>query len=389
MTDSGDAFAISTPRVFDGEQFLSDYCVIIRQGVVAQLLPSSACPADLTTIELETGVLAPGFIDLQVNGGGDLLFNNAPTQATLDIMLGAHRCRGTTAIVPTLLSDTREQQERAVAVVRSAMATGTGGILGIHLEGPFFEPARRGAHSASMLRRPSEEDIDWLASLRDLRVIVTLAPEQCEPGQIERLADSGIILCAGHTEARWEQIDDAAAHGLQGVTHLYNAMSTLSARAPGAVGAALADDRLWAGIIADGHHIHPVNIRLAHRAKPPGRLVLVSDAMATVGGELGEFALYGETIRESAGRLVNADGALAGSAIGLIDAVRYCVETVGLELAECLRMASYYPAAILGLEDRLGRIAPGYRADLVHFLDQTYSVHNTWVGGRRSRHREQ
>jgi N-acetylglucosamine-6-phosphate deacetylase len=385
MPERGTAFAISAPSVFDGAQFLPDHCVIVQQGLVAQLLPISQCPTNIEKISLAEGILAPGLVDLQVNGGGDVMFNNAPCEKTLTTMLDAHRSTGTTALMPTLISDTRQIQAQAVAAVRAALSGGNQGILGIHLEGPYFGESKRGAHSNRMIRPATGEDIDWLCSLQDISVIVTLAPELAAPEQIRRLAGCGIHVCAGHSSATYAQMKTAVAQGLAGVTHLFNAMSPLTSREPGVVGAALDEDALWAGIIADGHHVHAASIRLAQRSKPAGKLVLVSDAMATVGGSKNHFSLYGEDIRESDGRLVNAAGALAGSAIGMIDAVRYTSIEVGVALDECLRMASLYPAAVLGLDDRLGRIASGYRADLVHF-DDSFAVHNTWVAGQRQRH---
>jgi len=386
MPERGAAVAISAPSIFDGAHFLQNHCVVVRGETVAGLLPLAQCPAGLDVVALPEGTLAPGLIDLQVNGGGDLMFNNQPGEETLVAMLDAHRATGTTAMMPTLISDTRAIQEQAVSAVRAARAGGHAGILGIHLEGPHFEVARRGAHRAQMIRPPRDEDIAWLCSLTDLKVIVTLAPEHTGAGQIRQLSASGIHVCAGHTNASHAQLVAAMQEGLEGVTHLFNAMSPLAGREPGTVGAALAEDALWAGIIADGHHVHPANIRLAQRAKPAGRLVLVSDAMATVGGRSASFSLYGEQVSLEGDKLVNSDGVLAGSAIGMIDAVGYAAGTVGIPLEECLRMASLYPAAILGLDNRLGRIAAGYRADLVHF-DSDFSVHNTWLAGHHLRHR--
>lgn len=386
MPDHGNPFAISATTVFDGERFLPDHCVIVDGVTMTQILPAGQCPPDLDRIVLTGGTLAPGFIDLQVNGGGDRLFNNQPCQDTLDTMLAAHRATGTTAMLPTLLSDTAACQQQAVAAVRAARQAGNPGILGIHLEGPWFEPERRGAHQAAMLRQPTAADIDWLCSLQDLCLMLTLAPERVGTECIARLSACGILLCAGHTNASYEQVGAAAQQGLQGITHLFNAMSPLTARAPGTVGAALDNDQLWVGIIADGHHVHPASIRLAHRRKPVGRMVLVTDAMATVGGQAASFELYGEQIQRVGGRLVNATGTLAGSAIGMIDAVRYASSVVGLPLAECLRMASLYPAAILHLDDQLGRVASGYRADLVHF-DEELAVTDTWLAGQRQQHR--
>lgn len=385
MPDTGTAFAISAPSIFDGAHFLQDHCVIVRDQVVERLAPLAQCPPTLDVVELADGTLAPGLIDLQVNGGGDLMFNNDPSETTLATMLNAHRASGTTTMMPTLISDTRDIQERAVAAVRAARAAANPGILGIHLEGPYFNVARRGAHRADMIRQVGDRDIDWLCTLTDMPVIVTLAPEHAAPGQVRQLSSAGVHVCAGHSNATYEQLLAAIDEGLEGITHLFNAMSALTPREPGLAGTALAEGSLWAGIIADGHHVHPANIRLAQRCKPPGRLVLVSDAMATVGGSRNSFSLYGEQISISDGKLVNADGALAGSAIGLIDAVAYAAGTVGIGLEECLRMASLYPAAILGLDSKLGRIAAGYRADLVHF-DASYTVHNTWLAGSHQQH---
>ncbi len=380
MPDAPANFVVTTPSLFDGRELLAQHCVVIGDGRVTAVLPAREAPAALPRLDLLEGILAPGLVDLQVNGGGGVMLNNAPTADTVDRICAAHHRYGTTTLLPTLLSDTPAVQRAAVAAVRTARARGNAAAAGIHLEGPFFTPERRGAHSADRLRAPDAADIDWLCSIGDFPVLVTLAPERVATEEIRRLADAGIRVCAGHTDATYGEVAAARQSGLQGVTHLFNAMSPLTARAPGAVGAALDDDGLWLGIIADGHHVHPACLRLAHRAKPPGRMILVSDAMATVGGDSDRFELYGETITARDGRLVNADGRLAGSAIALIDAVRFAVTGAGLPLEECLRMASLYPAAVLGLEREVGRIAPGYRADLVHFTDD-FTVRNVWVAG--------
>lgn len=385
MPANGNTTAIAAPTVFDGGAFLHDHCVLLRGDSVEQLLPTSDCPRDIDILQLQSGTLAPGFIDLQVNGGGGQLFNNAPQLDTLLSIQSAHRSCGTTSLLPTVLSDTPDQQMAAVAAVRAAIQSGHCGILGIHLEGPFFNPERRGAHQDSFIRAPGEDDIAWLCSLDDIQVLLTLAPEQFSVAQIRQLADSGIVLCAGHTQASYQDIAAAVEAGLSGVTHLFNAMSQVSAREPGTVGAALDIDSLWAGIIADGHHVDAANIRLAQQAKPDGGLVLVSDAMATVGSDHSSFQLYGETIQEHDGRLVNDQGKLAGSAIGLNEAVAYAAQQVGIPLDECLRMASLYPATVLGQEHRLGRISAGYRADLVHF-DDDFTVHHTWLAGQHQQH---
>lgn len=385
MQSAVNEIAISVPAIFDGEKMLADHCVIVREKQVAKLLPAGQCPAGIPRLTLDTGILAPGLIDLQVNGGGGQMFNNDPSSATIATMRAAHRAFGTTAMLPTLMSDTPQKLCAGIAAIRTSQGSGDTGILGVHIEGPFFNPAKRGAHQARMIRPPQPQDIDWLCELQDLRVLLTLAPEQMEANALARLADSGIVLCAGHTDADHRQIKSAAAQGLQGVTHLFNAMRPASAREPGTVGAAMDDDRLWVGIIADGHHVHPANLRLAYKAKPRGKLLLVSDAMALVGCSETSFELYGDTVRKQQGRLVNQEGVLAGSAIALIQAVAFANQSAGLPLEECLRMASLYPATVLGLDHTLGRISPGYRADLLHF-DNQFRVHNTWQAGLRQQH---
>ena len=379
--------ALRATRLFDGEQWHNDCGLLLAGETVQALLPAAAIPASLPCEYVADGFLVPGLIDLQVNGGGGLLFNNAPSADTVLHIAAAHRRYGTTALLPTLLSDTAAVLEAGVAAVRLAqdsVQAEARAILGIHIEGPFFAAARRGTHREDRLRRPTQEDIDWLCSLGDIRCLATLAPEIMAPGMIHQLAAAGIIVSAGHSAASWTELEQARQDGLRGFTHLFNAMSPLAAREPGVTGAALDSADCWLGIIADGHHVHPASIRIAHRCAGPGKLFLVSDAMATVGSGQNWFTLYGERITAREGRLVNTEGALAGSAIGLIDAVRYCHRVVGLPLEECLRMASLYPAQFIG-EPRLGRIAAGSRADLV-LLDTDLRVTATWLAGQREDH---
>lgn len=388
MTDQSTRWALVTPRLFDGDSWHRDCAIIVEGQRVQAIIAADALPDGIESTVLESGFLAPGLIDLQVNGGGDILLNNQPDCTGVERMVAAHRATGTTGMLPTVISDTAEIHRAAVAAVRSARDAGNAGVLGIHIEGPFFEPARRGTHRADMIRRPGAADLDWLRDLgATLPVVLTLAPEHLPVGAIATLTSAGVRVCAGHTGASYEQVAAAISEGLRGFTHLFNAMNPLTARAPGAVGAALDADNCWVGIIADGHHVHPASIRVASRALPRGKLCLVTDAMATVGGDSDHFELYGERITVRDGALVNAEGALAGSAIGMIDAVRYCHRVVGLPLAETLRMASLYPAAFLGREGDLGRIAPGYRADFV-CIDDDERVTDTWVAGERAAARQ-
>ncbi|WP_116367506.1 N-acetylglucosamine-6-phosphate deacetylase [Parahaliea mediterranea] len=375
-------------RLFDGQSLREDCAVHIDNGQVSAVVPAHDIPTGSPTTTLGDGLLAPGFIDLQVNGGGGVLFNNQPDVAGLAQMLAGHRATGTTALLPTLISDTPQVHRAGAEAVLAAQAAGHAGVIGIHIEGPFFAPARRGTHRQDRIRQPDAGDIAWLASLgSQLTTVLTAAPEHLPAGAITTLSQAGVLVCAGHTNATYADISAARAEGLRGFTHLFNAMSPLTSREPGVVGAALDAGDCWAGIIADGHHVHPASIRLAARCLGGGKLCLVTDAMATVGDSKDWFELYGERIQVRDGRLVNAEGALAGSAIGMIDAVRYCHREVGLPLPECLRMAALYPATFLRREHTLGRIAPGFRADFVR-LDNDLQVLDTWVAGHRQVHRK-
>lgn len=380
MHDAEEAFALTAPAIFDGDRRLAQHCVVVRGEAVLDVLPLEQLPADTPLQRFDTGTLAPGFVDLQVNGGGGRLFNNDPSPDTLRTMLAAHRALGTTALVPTVISDSQATRSAAMAAVKQSREEGISGVLGIHFEGPWLNHERHGAHREAALCAPDPEEIAWLCAQEDVLRLVTLAPECVPPGVIAQLSDASVIVCAGHTEATHTDMADAVTEGMVGVTHLFNAMRAMSAREPGVVGTALEMDALWAGIIADGHHVHPGAIRIAARAKPPGGLLLVSDAMATVGSSERAFTLYDETIQQTDGKLVNAGGRLAGSAIGLIDAVRYCKTEVGLPLEECLRMASLYPATAISLQDSMGRLSAGYRADIVH-LNEEIRATQAWVGG--------
>ena len=372
-------------RIFDGDRLLDDHALLIKDGLVEGVVACSDLPAGQDVRQLDAGILAPGFIDLQVNGGGGAFFTSEPTVESLEAMVEGHRRYGTTCLVPTVISDSREQHQKAVDVIHEALAVHMPGIAGLHIEGPFFAAERRGAHAADKIRTPGEDDLAWLIECAPDLCLLTLAPEKMRAGDIRRLSAAGIKVFAGHSDATSEQIMAALGEGLHGFTHLFNAMRPLNSREPGVVGAALADDSSWIGIIADGHHVHPTSLLLACKARDDGKLLLVSDAMATVGAAEDSFELYGEHIRESGGTLINSEGALAGSAIGLIDAIQVMTERVGLPLEESLRMASLYPARCLGIDTSRGRLAPGLQADLVHF-DSNYRVHATWIAGEYRDH---
>lgn len=336
---------------------------------------------DAQTYDLQGHALLPGFIDAQVNGGGGVLFNNAPTVETIRRIGAAHRRFGTTGFLPTLISDDIDVMRAAIAAVREAIEQGVPGVLGIHLEGPYLAPSRKGTHDAGKFRVPGDDEIALATSLDDGVTLVTLAPEEVGADAIAALVARGAIVAAGHTAGTHAQIRAGLDAGVRGFTHLYNAMSPLQGREPGAVGAALEDRDTWCGLIVDGVHVHPASLRVAIAAKPRGKVFLVSDAMPPVGAESPDYELYGETITARDGVVRNAAGALAGSALDMATAVRNCVDLLGLSLDEAARMASTYPAAFLGLDGVRGRIVPGLAADLV-LLDHRLHVVATWIAGR-------
>jgi N-acetylglucosamine-6-phosphate deacetylase len=365
-------------RVLAGEDFATGVVVRVEDGVIVAVHEGAPPPAT-TVVDLDGAWLVPGFIDVQVNGGGDVLFNATPTVEGVQAIAQAHRRFGTTGLLPTLISDDVAVMRRALDAVRRAIERGLPGILGIHLEGPYLADARKGIHDARRFHVPDAEELDLVASLGVGRTLLTLAPERFAPATLQELAARGVLVCAGHTAANYEEMRAAFAAGVRGVTHLFNAMTPLQSRAPGAVGAALDDPAPWCGLIVDGHHVHDAALRIAIAARPRGRMLLVTDAMPPVGGTRETFELDGATIRCRDGVCTGPDGTLAGSALDMATAVRNTVERLGLPLAEACRMAATYPADFLGLPDR-GRIAVGCRADLVA-LDDALAVRETWIGG--------
>ncbi|BCB18134.1 N-acetylglucosamine-6-phosphate deacetylase [Bosea sp. ANAM02] len=350
-------------RLFDGMRILDDRIVVAEDDIVTAVLCGDATP-DCATEDLpEDAVLAPGFIDVQVNGGGGVMLNDSLSAEGIATIAAAHASFGTRFLLPTLISASRADIARAIAAVREAIAQGVPGVLGVHLEGPFINPERNGAHPLANLLRPESSDIDLLASLGSAGVtLVTLAPERVPEGFIRALVDRGVRVCAGHSNATAAEMARARAEGLSGVTHLFNAMSQLGSREPGVVGAAMSDPGLAAGIIADGHHVAWPSFQAAFRAIGPQKMMLVTDAMATIGAPRDAFELFGETIHVSEGRLVNGEGRLAGAHLDMSAAILNAHLHGGASLDQALTMATAAPAAFLGLSCSHGRIAPGRKA---------------------------
>ncbi len=372
---------ITNCRLFDGEHVFDDRDVVLAGGVVSEIVATSAANASGCELhDLGGNLLAPGLIDLQVNGGGGVLFNDAPTVASLRAIAAAHRGFGTTAFLPTLITDSDAVMDEAIAAVAEAIRERVPGVIGIHLEGPYLNPRYKGVHDAARMRDFDAESMSRITSLSEGCTLMTVAPEMVSVENISRLKKKGIVVFGGHSAATYEETRCALDAGLTGFTHLFNAMSPLNSREPGMVGAALEDKDSYVGIIADGYHVHPATFGITVAAKQTGKTVLVTDAMPTVGSDIKSFDLFGSTIRAEGGRCVTADGTLAGSDIGLITAVKNACRFAGIDQFEALRMASTYAAEAIGLADQMGYIRPGYRANLIE-LDASMQVRNIWIDG--------
>ncbi|MBA4489223.1 N-acetylglucosamine-6-phosphate deacetylase [Paracoccus sp. S1E-3] len=370
--------AIRAGRIFDGHSWHEDAALHLYRGRVVAITPATEAEG----APVAPGWIVPGLVDLQVNGGGGTMLNDDPTPQGIARICAAHAGFGTTATMVTLITD-RPEVTRA-AIDAAVIATGQPGLLGLHLEGPHFDPRRKGTHDPALIRQMTAEDLAVLtAAARALpHLICTLAPEAATPAQIAALAEAGAVVSLGHSDCRLDQAQAGFDAGARMVTHLFNAMSPLTHRAPGLTGAALDDGRVWAGLIADGFHVDPAALRIALRAKAgPGRMFLVSDAMSTIGTDLTGFQLNGRQIFRKEGRLTLADGTLAGADIALIDALRHVHLQLGLPLAEALQLATLFPAQAVGATD-IGHLAPGARADFVALTPEITAA-ATWIGGEQ------
>jgi N-acetylglucosamine-6-phosphate deacetylase len=371
--------ALAGARILAGDAWHDEHALVIDNGMIDSLVSKNAIPDNLPVLQLDGGVLLPGFVDTQVNGGGGVLFNDQPNVEGITAIVEAHRKYGTTAMLPTLISDDIDVIARAIAAVDEAIEAGVPGVIGIHIEGPFLNAGKHGIHDARKFRTLDTDAIALLSSLKSGKTLVTLAPELAPPGAIAALVANGVTVAAGHTMASYEDMQNPIAEGLAGVTHLFNAMTQMESRSPGVVGTGL-DSDLVCGIIVDGHHVHPASLRAAYRAMGSRRLMLVTDAMPTVGCDIREFTVAGTEVIASEGKLRSGDGTLAGSHLDMASALRNCVEMMGADLASASRMASATAADFMGIGHAYGRISAGYRADLVH-LDDSFHVSNVWIAG--------
>jgi len=379
-----DSFAIRAAAIFDGEDWHEKGALVVRDGVVDGITAASDLSPAIQTIDAG-GMLAPGFVDLQVNGGGGVMLNDRQDVETIGLICAAHARFGTTALLATLITDRPEVTRAAVEAGAEARRQKVPGFLGLHLEGPHLSVARKGAHDPALIRPMDDAgEAALLAAHEKVPVLLTtVAPESVEPARIARLTRAGVVVSLGHSDTTYRNAVACAAAGASMATHLFNAMSQINNREPGLAGAAIDSGAFSAGLIADGIHVDPATIRIALKAKSgPGHIFLVTDAMATIGTDMTSFTLNGRTIKRANGRLTLADGTLAGADLDMISAVRFMHETIGLDLGEALRMASLYPAQAMGIDASCGRLVKGARADIVQ-LSEGLDVRSVWIGGEK------
>lgn len=368
--------------VLSGDTLVSGMSVHVAGDRIVDLGDPASFPRDVERVDLEGRMLLPGFVDVQVNGGGGRLFNADPSVEAIRAIAEAHSHFGTTSLLPTLISDDLDKVRAAIAAVDEAIEQGVPGIVGIHLEGPFLSTDRKGVHDETKFRDFKPEHVDLMSSLTKGRMVVTLSPERASPAVIRALAERGVAVSAGHTNADYAMMRTALEAGVSGFTHLFNAMSPLSSREPGVVGAALEDRDSWCGLIVDGHHVSPVTLKLAMRCKPAEKFMLVTDAMPSVGLSEGSFVLQGRRIYVSDGICRAEDGTLAGSDLDMARAFRNAIDLLDIDVVAASAMASGNPAAFIGLADSIGSIRKGARADFV-VLDKDLQLDATWIGGKK------
>lgn len=360
-------WALTNCRIYTGAEVLDDRALVIQGDRIQSLMSVTDLPKDCERIDLEGASITPGFIDLQLNGCGGVMFNDAIAPETLDIMHQTNLRSGTTSFLPTLITTSDADMRSAMSVVKAYRQDQPHSVLGLHLEGPYLNPKRKGIHNGDFVRSPDAEMIAAIAQAGPETVrLVTLAPEMATPEDIAQLAQAGIVVSAGHTNANYDQAVASFHQGVTMATHLFNAMSPWQSRQPGMVGAVLDQPEVYTGIIADGHHVHFTSISLAHKLKDD-RLFLVTDATPPAGTEMDSFMIGGQRVFYREGKCISAEGTLGGSALTMIEAIANCVHHVGIPLAEALRMASLYPARAIHVDEQYGQLAPGYIANATIF----------------------
>ncbi|NOI00309.1 N-acetylglucosamine-6-phosphate deacetylase [Vibrio kanaloae] len=373
-------YALSNCKIYTGSDVLTDHAVVIENELIKKVCPISEMPEGIEIRDLNGANLSPGFIDLQLNGCGGVMLNDEITADTMQIMHKANLQSGCTSFLPTLITSSDEDMRAVITAAREYHNQYQNQSLGLHLEGPYLNVAKKGIHNVDHIRKSDSDMIELICENSDLVAKVTLAPELNDPEHIERLHKAGVVVSIGHTNATYAEARQGFESGITFATHLFNAMTPMVGREPGVVGAIYDTPEVYAGIIADGFHVDYANIRIAHKIKGE-KLVLVTDATAPAGANMEYFIFVGKKVYYRDGKCVDENGTLGGSALTMIEAVQNTVEHAGIALDEALRMATLYPATAIGVESKLGRIKKGMVANLAVF-DRDFNVKATVVNGQ-------
>ncbi len=373
-------YALTNSKIFTGSDVLTEHAVLVEGDLIHSIVPIASLDNDIECIDLNGANVSPGFIDLQLNGCGGVMLNDEITADTIHTMHRANLKSGCTSFLPTLITSSDDNMRQALEAARNYHDQYQNHSLGLHLEGPYLNVAKKGIHSPDFIRQSDDSMIDLICENHDLVAKVTLAPEQNKPEHIERLRDAGVVVSIGHTNATYQEARKGFDSGITFATHLFNAMTPITGREPGVVGAIYDTPEVYAGIIADGFHVDYANIRIAHKIKGE-KLVLVTDATAPAGADMEYFIFVGKKVYYKDGKCVDENGTLGGSALTMIEAVQNTVEHAGIALDEALRMATLYPAKAMGVDQKLGRIKKGMVANLAIF-DRDFNVQATVVNGQ-------
>ncbi|NER81076.1 MAG: N-acetylglucosamine-6-phosphate deacetylase [Leptolyngbya sp. SIO1D8] len=366
-------YALTNGTFYTGTEVLQNHALLIEAHRIVDVLPTAGLPTSCTQLDLQGLHVSPGFVDLQLNGCGGVMFNDEIAAETLDTLHQTNLRSGTTSFLPTLITAPDEDMQTAMTVVQAYRQSFPYRVLGLHLEGPYLNPKRKGIHNGAYVRSPDKAMVEAISAFGSETVkLVTLAPESVTAQDIQTLATAGITVSAGHTNASYTEALAGFQAGIRMATHLFNAMSPWQSRSPGMVGAIFSRSDIYAGIIADGHHVHFASIALAKQLKGD-KLVLVTDATPPAGATIDAFMIGGQKVFYRDGKCVSAEGTLGGSALTMIEAIANCVRSVGIPLDEALRMATLYPAKAIKMDHELGRLAPGYLANLT-ILDDELNV---------------
>lgn len=372
-------YALTDCRIFTGSDTLDGHAVIIDGDKIKHICLQNELPAELATHSLEGAYLAPGFIDLQLNGCGGVMFNDDISAKTIQTMHLANLRSGCTSFLPTLITSSDEDMKKSVEAIREYQASHPHQALGLHLEGPYLNIEKKGIHNVDYIRASDDAMIQFMVTNADVITKVTLAPELTPSAHIQALSNAGIVVSAGHTNATYQEARAGFQAGIAFTTHLFNAMTPITGRDPGMVGAIYDTPEVYTGVIADGFHVDYANIRIAHKLKGE-KLVLVTDAVAPAGADMDHFIFVGKKVYYRDGKCIDENGTLGGSALTMIEAVQNTVEQVGIALDETLKMATLYPARAIGVADKLGAIKPNYIANLTAF-DRDFKIKATVVNG--------